>query len=354
MTHRTRTNILAAALALLCVTAAATDGSSSRRLLNGRRLNGPSDLLNALLQDVNRPLIKTLGHLKFKDYDKSGVKLTNLRTFDFDVDGGQLLKGTLSNDLKSVALSVSEFKVRLHSRWKRTHGIWRPGGQCDFQIKNVHAKVSGDIASLSPFRFSNVKVDVQPGTIVPSCDGLAGAIINVAVHLFDDLVMPQLHDIIDKDITQILEKGTGQSLLEQRLEQRLSSSSSSSTADEFIADVLSPLHLPSPPHAAETQCLPNGEYCSNSDPCCGTCSWGTCGDSTDEKEVQDDDRAARLESITDVLSSSALPETQCIEDFQKCGHGHQNCCNNGLCLYQSGCNGGFGGTCCDNKRRFAA
>jgi hypothetical protein len=312
MTHRTRTtNILAATLALLCVTAAATDGSSSRRLLNGRRLNGPSDLLNALLQDVNHPLIDTLGHLKFKDYDKHGVKLTNLRTFDFDVDGGQLLKGKLSDDLKSVALSVSEFKVRLHSRWKRTQGIWKPGGQCDFQIKNVKAKVSGDIASLSPFRFKNVKVDVQPGTIVPSCDGLAGAIINVAVHLFDDLVMPQMHKIIDQKITQTLEKGTGQSLLEQRLEQRLSSSSS--TADDFIADVLSSLHLPSPPHAAETQCLPNGEYCSNSDPCCGTCSWGTCGDSTDEKEIQGDDlssHAASSEFITDVLSSLDLPLTQ--------------------------------------------
>jgi hypothetical protein len=44
-----------------------------------------------------------------------------------------------------------------------------------------------------------------------------------------------------------------------------------------------------PPRTAElAQCLPNGEYCSNSDPCCGSCSWGTCGDSTDEKEAQDD------------------------------------------------------------------
>lgn len=296
-------NILVALTLLCCASAAATDPATSRNLLNSRRLNGPSDLLNDLLQDVNQPLIKTLGHLKFKDYNKHGYRLGNLRTFAFDVDGGQLLKGKLSDDLKSVALSVAEFQVRLHSRWKRTSGLWRPGGQCDFQIKDVKAKVSGDIASLSPFRFKNVKVDVQPGRIIPSCDGLAGAIINVAVHLFSDIVMPRLHNTIDKTITQILEKGTGQSLLEQRLssiwsmsfdrdshigrtahfgalpmqEALLSSSYHASSAassldNDFFADVLSSLDLPSESEATASVgyhgCDSRGSVCEDDHSCC--------------------------------------------------------------------------------------
>jgi hypothetical protein len=58
----------------------------------------------------------------------------------------------------------------------------------------------------------------------------------------------------------------------------------------FAKDVVErPPVIVVPPRTAElAQCLPNGEYCSNADPCCGSCSWGTCGDSTDEKEAQDD------------------------------------------------------------------
>jgi len=284
----TTQNVLVALTLLCCASAAAaaTVPATPRSLINSRRLNGPSDLLNDLLQDVNDPLVKTLGHLKFKDYKKHGYRLGNLRTFAFDVDGGQLLKGKLSDDLQSVALKVAEFKVRLHSRWKRTSGLWRPGGQCDFQIKDVKATVSGDIASLSPFRFKNVKVDVHPGRIIPSCDGLAGAIINVAVHLFSDIVMPSLHNTIDETIKRILEKGTGQSLLEQRLSSISSvsprlpvqealpsssaASSSSSVDGDFIADVLSSLDLPSEATASVGYhgCDSRGSYCTDDSSCC--------------------------------------------------------------------------------------
>ena len=109
--------------AALLGSASADAPAPTRRLVAPRRLagNAPSDLFNALLKDVAPALEKEIGHMKFKNYDHGGVKLTNLRTFDFDCSDG-CLSGKISNDLKSVSLSVHKFSLRIHSRYKAKKG----------------------------------------------------------------------------------------------------------------------------------------------------------------------------------------------------------------------------------------
>ncbi len=156
-----------------------------------------------------------------------------------------------------------------------------------------------------------MQVDVNVGKLVPSCSGIAGAVVNVAVHLFQDKIVDAIKNAAESAIRSALE-GHG------------------------VRTLGSP---------SSVGCLPNGEYCSGGDPCCGSCGWnGLCGDSKLRGQKQQEQPPTPNPFVV-------AADTQCIEDFQKCGHGHENCCNNGLCLYQSGCNGGFGGTCCDNKRR---
>ena len=123
-------------------------------------------------------------------------------------------------------------------------------GQCDFQVQDTAGSGSATITSLSPFQLSGVNVNVHVGKLVPSCGGLSGAIINVAVHLFQDKIKGAIENGAEDAIKQVLEgHGTDD----------ITSSDSSSN---------------------NVGCLPNGEYCSGSDSCCGSCGWnGLCGDS---------------------------------------------------------------------------
>ena len=216
-----------------------------RQLIAARRLagNGPSDLFNALLKDVAPALEKEIGHMKFKDYDHKGVKLTNLRTFDFDCSDG-CLSGKISDDLRSVSLSVHKFSLRIHSRYKAKKGWVTLQGQCDFQLKDTKGSGGGTIASLSPFKLSGVHVDVDVGKIVPSCHGLSGGIINVMVHLFQDKIKHTIADAAENVIKNVLQGGGGKrqsmTLFESLLADRNDRIDESLTVDlsSVIAEVM--------------------------------------------------------------------------------------------------------------------
>ena len=111
--------------------AAAEQPPAARRLVSGRNLGSPSDFFNDLLKSAAPALEKAVGHMKFKDYDHHGVKLTNLRTFDFDCGDG-----CLSGSIKGmrVSIDVHKFSLRLHSRYK-AHKIITVQGECDFQVR---------------------------------------------------------------------------------------------------------------------------------------------------------------------------------------------------------------------------
>ena len=78
-------------------------------------------------------------------------------------------------------------------------------GQCDFQVQDTAGSGSATITSLSPFQLSGVNVNVHVGKLVPSCGGLSGAIINVAVHLFQDKIKGAIENGAEDAIKQILE-----------------------------------------------------------------------------------------------------------------------------------------------------
>ena len=237
--------------AALLGSASADAPAPTRRLVAPRRLagNAPSDLFNALLKDVAPALEKEIGHMKFKNYDHGGVKLTNLRTFDFDCSDG-CLSGKISNDLKSVSLSVHKFSLRIHSRYKAKKGWITLQGECDFQLKDTKGSGGGTIASLSPFKLSGVHVDVDVGKIVPSCHGLSGGVINVMVHLFQDKIKHMIADAAEKAIKNVLQGGGSKKHTMTLFESLLAG------------------------RVEEESCLSPNQICAYDDDCChGICSY---------------------------------------------------------------------------------
>ena len=230
--------------------ATAGETPPTRRLVGARRLagNGPSDLFNALLKGVAPALEKEIGHMKFKNYDHKGVKLTNLRTFDFDCSDG-CLSGKISDDLKSVSLSVHKFSLRIHSRYKAKKGFITVQGQCDFQLKDTKGSGGGTISSLSPFKLSGVHVDVDVGKIVPSCGGLSGGIVNVMVHLFQDKIKHTIADAAENAIKDVLQGGGGKKHM------------------NLFESLLAGIGLTN--NVGQPMCGVDGESCSSNADCCG-------------------------------------------------------------------------------------
>ncbi len=228
--------LLGAVLGAALLGGASADAPApARRLVGARRLagNGPSDLFNALLKDVAPELEKKIGHMKFKDYKHKGVKLTNLRTFDFDCSDG-CLSGKISDDLKSVSLSVHKFSLRIHSRYKAKKWPVTLQGQCDFQLKDTKGSGGGTVASLSPFKLSGVHVDVDVGKLVPSCHGLSGGIINVMVHLFQDKIKHAIADAAESAIKDVLQGGGGKMTLFESLLAQVPAQQSGETTFYFM------------------------------------------------------------------------------------------------------------------------
>lgn len=248
---RTTITFLVLLLGAALLGTASADTPPERRLVASRRLagNGPSDLLNDLLKAVAPALEKKIGHLKFKNYDHHGVKLTNLRTFAFDCSDG-CLSGTISDDLKKVSLTVHKFSLRIHSRYKAKKAFITVQGQCDFQLKDSKGSGSGTIASLSPFKLSGVDVKVDVGKIVPSCDGLSGGIINVMVHLFQDKLKHTIEDTAESVIKDVLQGGGAKN-----------------SKMTLIESLLAGTGLTN--HVGQAMCGVDGESCQSNADCCG-------------------------------------------------------------------------------------
>jgi hypothetical protein len=262
--------LLVAALCATCAAAAASapaantaPPSPERRLVAGRRRalvgQSPSDMFNDLLKGAAPALEKAIGHMKFDDYDKDGVKLTNLRTFDFDCSDG-CLSGSIQG--MRVSVQVHKFSLRLHSRYKAKKGWVTLQGQCDFQIQDMDGKGSAAISSLSPFKLSGVNVNVNVGKLVPSCGGLSGAIINVAVHLFQDKIVKAIKSGAENAIRNVLE-GHGDNAF-----------SAENARENGRLALLKAWSVD------QAQCTGDMQRCHTDEECCngGSCLWmGGCG-----------------------------------------------------------------------------